>query len=208
MKLKLHHYWRSSCSWRVRIALESKGIVYETMPVNLLKGEQTSAAHLERNPAGFVPALETSAGTLYDSVAIIEWLDETYQDNPLLPQSPIDRAVARAMTAIISSSTQPVQNLKVQQFISDNKEKRARFARHFIAEGLKAYEKAAQKHAGTYSFGGAVTIADLCLIPQLYNARRFQVDLTIYPNCLAIEKNCLDLPAFKNTHPDKFKNGQ
>jgi maleylacetoacetate isomerase len=205
MTVTLHHYWRSSCSWRVRAALDYKGIAYSGVAVDLLSGEQRGPANLSKNPAGFVPSIEINGETYFDSLSIMELLEELYPVNPILPVSPQDRAEVRSIAMIIAAGTQPIQNLKVQSYISNDPAIKQRFANHFIKEGLSAYERAISKTAGSFSFKSTPTIADFCLIPQLYNARRFGVDLTPFPHIRRVESSCMKLPCFQTSHPDNFK---
>ncbi|SMF20734.1 maleylacetoacetate isomerase [Pseudobacteriovorax antillogorgiicola] len=194
-QLTLYHYWRSSCSWRVRWALELKKIPYQSVAVNLLKNEQQDPVYTQKSPAGLVPCLEFGGQYLSESIAILEWLEERYPQMPLLPRNLWDRAKVRELVGLIASDTQPIQNLKVLKFRSSDQKERAVWAKHFISEGLVAYEKAIQKTVGTYSFGGQITFADLCLIPQVYNAHRFNVDMNQLPYCEAIYQRCLKLPS-------------
>lgn len=191
--IKLYHYWRSSCSWRVRWAMSHKQIQYQEVIVNLLKGEQNSPSYLKINPTGSVPCIETGSTRLSESMAIIEWLEETYPQKPLLPLNSRERSLAREYAGIIQS-TQAVQNLRVMKRHSSNRMLQARWARSAISEGLTAFETRLRSTAGTYCLGGNVTIADLFLIPQIYNAYRFQVDMSQYPICERIYRTCLLRP--------------
>ncbi|MCP5463510.1 MAG: maleylacetoacetate isomerase [Deltaproteobacteria bacterium] len=207
MTFTLYHYWRSSCSWRVRWALFYKGLDFTPIAINLLENEQTSAEHLKKNPKGAVPALalnDQNKTVLFESSAIIEFLEETHPSPRLLPKDPLQRAHCRALTQIVNAGIQPLQNLATMKFYSEDPEKRKSWSAHWIQEGLKAYEAAVQKSAGEFSCGNELSMADLFLIPQLYNARRFDVDLTPFPSCLKIEGNALKTESCQKAHPDRF----
>jgi maleylacetoacetate isomerase len=180
-QMTLYHYWRSSCSWRVRWALAIKKLPYHSVPVNLLKGEHQTPDFLKINPLGSVPAIVIGNDSFTQSLAIIEWLDEKYPSNPLLPSSGMDRLKVREMSLVIAADTQPLQNLAPQQYFSSEASRRAEYARHWIGRGLRSYEKHANRVAGSFSFGDSVTMADLCLIPQVYNALRFGTDFSEFP---------------------------
>ena len=200
----LYHYWRSSCSWRVRWALELKNVKYKGVAVNLLNKEQSSRTHLRRNASGQVPCIEIAGRTFSESIAIIEWIDETYKGTPLLPQSAIDRMKVRELVNIVASGIQPLQNLKVQQFITKNTGYEGKeFANHWIADGFRSLERKLEElGAGTYCFGGQITIADLALIPQCYNALRFGIPLYRYPIIKSIYDRCLGTPECKTAAPE------
>jgi maleylpyruvate isomerase len=196
--VKLHGYWRSSSSWRVRIALALKGLAFDNVPVHLLKGEHTADEHRRRNPMAQVPVLELDDGShLVQSVAILEYLEEVHPTPRLLPSSPRDRAVVRAMVEMVNAGIQPLQNmatLKQVRTYADADDKA--WARVFLDRGLQALEEFARPHAGRFLFGDDVTLADCCLVPQLYGARRFGADLEKIPQLLAIESRLVGLPAF------------
>jgi maleylacetoacetate isomerase len=202
----LYHYWRSSSSWRVRFALEVKKIAYEKIAVNLLNGESESAEHLKRNPAGFVPVLKTSDGHLLtESLSIIRYLDELFPEPPLLPGTAYDRAKIWSLAEIINSGTHPLQNLPVLERVSSDKAVQKTWAQHFIRKGLETYEHACSRHAGRYSYGDSLTVADLCLIPQLYNANRYEVDFSDLSAILRVQQTCEILAPYLASHPDRFK---
>lgn len=201
--ITLYQYWRSSCSWRVRWALDLKGVAFNSVIVNLLKGEQNDGGFQQKSPTGQIPCLDVDGKYLVESVAIMEWLEETYPQNPLLPSDPLDRIEVRQMCGIIALGIQPIQNISVLQKISPDKGERAKWARHWIERGFTAYERKASALAGTYSFGGQLTMADICLVPQVYNAHRFQVDMTAYPTMEKIYQHCLTLPSCQKAHPDQ-----
>ena len=211
MSLKLYGYWRSSASYRVRIALNLKGIKYEYIPVHLVNngGEQRSEAYQLLNPSMLVPTLvdDDSDITLNQSLAIIEYLDEAYPDiNALLPQHMVDRAWVRMLAQDIACDVQPLANLRVLNKLKmdfnadDNAAKRWAF--DFIIGGFEALEKRLVTRAGKYAYGYAVTLADLCIVPQVYNALRFNVDMNQFPTINKVYLNCQRLEAFINAAPE------
>ena len=205
--MKLHGYFRSSASYRVRIALNLKGLSTEHLPHHLRKGEQCAPAYLAINPQGLVPTLEDDAGTvLTQSLAIIEWLDEAYPAPPLLPKDPLCRAKVRAFAMALACDVHPVQNLKVLARLRQlgvPEEKVTEWAAWANREGLAACETLVTGEAGPFCFGAAPTIADLCLVPQLANARRFGVDVSVYPRLLKAESAARENKAFADAAPDK-----
>jgi maleylpyruvate isomerase len=205
--MKLHGYYRSTASWRVRIALNLKGLKADHLSRHLRKGEQRAPDYLACNPQGLVPTLEQQDGTaLTQSLAIIEWLDETNPQPPLLPTDPLARAKVRAFAQVIACDTHPVQNLKVLARLRQlglPEETVTAWAAWANTEGLGACEKLIASEAGPFCFGAAPTIADLCLIPQLFNARRFGVDVSAYPRLLKVEAATKDIKAFADATPDK-----
>ncbi len=201
----LYDYWRSSSAWRVRIALHWKGIRFERRVVNLIKdgGEQHAAAFEAMNPSRQVPVLVTDDGrAVAQSMAIMGYLEDRFPTPPLLPADAWLRARARQLAEIVNSGTQPLQNLTVLDRVQAGGLDRNEWARHFIARGLAALEAASQETAATFLVGDAVSLADAYLIPQLYNARRFNVDLAPLPTLVRIESACAALPAFAAAHPD------
>jgi len=204
--MKLHGYFRSSAAYRVRIALNLKGLGAEHLPHHLRKGEQCAPAYLAINPQGLVPALENGGAVLTQSVAIIEWLDETHPNPPLLPQDPLRRAKVRAFALAIACDTHPVQNLKVLARLRElglAEEKVQDWAAWVNREGLSACETLIRDEPGPFCFGDVPTLADLCLVPQLANARRFGVDVSAYPRLLAAEAAAKALTAFADAAPEK-----
>jgi maleylacetoacetate isomerase len=207
-EMTLHGYFRSSAAWRVRIALGLKGIAVRHVFRHLRKGEQASPDHLALNPQGLVPTLEVPGlGPLTQSLAILEWLDETQPGPKLLPSDPWGRARVRALADIVACDIHPIQNLRVLQYLKREmgQEQAAidAWARHWIALGLEAFEtRLAEPATGRFCHGEAAGLADLCLVPQLGNARRFGCDLSAYPRILAIEAACNALPAFAAAVPE------
>ncbi len=201
--MKLYTYFRSSAAYRVRIALALKGVPYDSVPIHLVRNEQASDAYLAVNPQGRIPALDVDGTTLVQSPAIIEFLEEVVPHPPLLPADPIERARVRAVAALIGCDIHPLNNLgplrrlkamgHAQGEIDD-------WIRHWIAEGLRAVE--AMIGEGPFCFGDAPTLADVYLVPQLFNARRFDAPLEAYPRILAAEAACLALPAFRQAAPE------
>ena len=205
--MKLHGYFRSSASYRVRIALNLKGLRVDHLPHHLRKGEQCAPAYLAINPQGLVPTLENDAGAiLTQSLAIIEWLDEIHPTPPLLPKDPLRRAKVRAFAQALACDTHPVQNLKVLARLRElglPEDQITGWAGWANREGLSACEKLIATEAGPFCFGDAPTMADLCLVPQLANARRFGVDVSVFPRLLQAEAAAKALPAFADAAPDK-----
>jgi maleylpyruvate isomerase len=204
--MKLHGYFRSSASYRVRIALNLKGLSAEHLAHHLRKGEQCAPAYLAINPQGLVPTLENQDAVLTQSLAIIEWLDETHPAPPLLPKDPLRRAKVRAFALVLACDTHPVQNLKVLARLRQlglAEEKVTEWAAWANREGLTACETLIAAEAGPFCFGDQPTIADLCLVPQLANARRFGVDLAAFPRLLKAEAAARNIKAFADAAPDR-----
>src|SRR6202140_2690973 len=204
--MKLHGYFRSSASYRVRIALNLKGLGAEHLPHHLRKGEQRDPSYLAINPQGLVPTLQDGDTVITQSLAIIEWLDETHPEPPLLPKDPLARALVRAFAQVLACDTHPVQNLKVLARLRElgvSEEQVTGWAAWANREGLSACEKLPAGEAGPFCFGAAPTIADLCLVPQLANARRFGVDLAAFPRLLGAEEAAKNLKAFADAAPER-----
>jgi len=209
--MKLYTFFRSSASYRVRIALNLKGLSYERAPIHLRRGggEQLSAAYKAINPQALVPALEENGRVLTQSLAIVEYLEETHPEPALLPREPADRALVRSMAMIIACEVHPIQNLRVLNYVKkeyrQTDEQVNHWAQHWIDLGLGALEQmiVAQTQRGKFCFGNTPTLADICLVPQLGNARRYGCDLSKYPAILQIEKHCMAIPAFADAAPEK-----
>lgn len=208
MSLTLYGYWRSSASYRLRIALHLKGVEFEQMPVDLKEGEQRRAEYRERNPQGYVPALVDETGIMTQSPAILEWIEETWPKPALLPADPRERARVRAYAALIGCDIHPIQNLSVLQHVKNEYGQDAEgvqaWARHWITRGLTALEAMAQADArgGPYLWGKTPTMADIYLVPQLYNARRFGVDLDALPALVKADEAARAHPAFAAAAPE------
>jgi maleylpyruvate isomerase len=209
--VKLYTYWRSTSAWRVRIALAWKGLPCEAVAVHLLDGggRQHEAAFRSLNASEQVPVLELDEGSsdghplrIAQSMAILEYLEERHPTPALLPASAWMRARARQLAEIVNSGIQPLQNLYTQQRLKDAGADAEAWNRHFITRGLAALEETALATAKTFLVGDALSFADVYLVPQLYNARRFGVDLAPYPTLTRVEGQCVALPAFQTAHPD------
>ena len=206
MKLVLYDYYRSSASYRVRIALNLKGVDHERVPVNLLDGEQKDEAYRAMNPQGFVPMLEADGARITQSLAIIGWLDRQYPDPHFLPADSLDRAHVVAMAMAIAADIHPLDNLRVLKHLAGlglDQAARDDWYRHWIGEGFEALEALAAPRAGRHLFGDGITVADICLVPQMFNARRFEVDLAPYPALVAADSAATRLDAFAAAHPDR-----
>ena len=203
----LYDYWRSSAAYRVRIALNLKGVDYERRQVDLREDEQKSAEYRSINPQGLVAMLEIDGHRLTQSLGIINYLDLRYPNQPLIPASAADRAHVVALALTVACDIHPLNNLRVLKYLKSelghSQEQVDAWYRHWIAEGLPALEALAAPKAGKFLFGDGPTGADVCLIPQLYNARRFDIPLDAYPTLLRAEENANKLEAFAAAHPDK-----
>lgn len=210
MSRVLHGYFRSSAAYRVRIALNLKGLACERVSVHLRKGEQRADAFLALNPQGMVPALLDGDALLTQSPAILEYLDEAYPDTPrLLPDGAVDRARVRALAAAVACDIHPLNNLRVLQYIQGplgcSPEAMATWYNHWIAEGFRALERmlADDPRTGRFCHGDAPGLADVCLVPQVFNSARHALDLTPYPTIRRIAEACNALEAFQNAHPSR-----
>lgn len=211
MAIRLYSYWRSSAAYRVRIALNLKDLDYETVPVSLAPddAEHRQDAYRRINPQMLVPFLDDGRVAIGQSQAILEYLEETYPQPALLPDSSAGRARVRAFCNLISCDIHPLNNLRVMTYLQEplgaSTEQRDDWYAHWIAEGFQAAEQLAgtSRDGGSYAFGANVTLADALLVPQIYNARRFDVPLDGYPRLLAIDEACNELPAFQKAAPEK-----
>jgi maleylacetoacetate isomerase len=203
----LHDYFRSSAAYRVRIALNLKGIDYDRRPVNLAEGAQQAPAYRELNPQGLVPMLEIDDLRLTQSLSIAVYLDQKYPEPMLMPRDPADGAFVRAMALAVACDIHPLNNLRVLKYLKgelgQNQAAIDRWYAHWVSEGLTALEAMAAPRAGTFLFGDAPTLADVCLVPQLYNARRFSVPLDPYPTLRRADAAAGALPTFAAAHPDR-----
>jgi len=214
--MQLYSYFRSSAAYRVRIALNLKGLPYETVPVHLLKdgGQQLAPAYRELNPSALVPTLVNGDLALGQSLAIIEYLDETHPQAPLLPSDPAGRARVRAIAQSIACDLHPLNNLRVLKYLKHEmkveEEAKNAWYRHWVRVGLDSLEAmlANSPQTGRFCHGDAPTLADLCLVPQLYNARRFDCDLSGVPTLVRIDEACRALPAFDAAAPEKQPDAQ
>lgn len=207
--LKLYDYFRSSASFRVRIALNLKGLDYQAIPIHLLNngGEQFSDAYQKINPQCLVPALQEGNTILTQSLAIIEYLEDCYPSPALFTDNPYTNALIRSFALTIAADIHPLNNLRVIKYLTSefniSDEQKTRWYHHWMAKGFSALEKQLNTHqlSGLYCFGNQPTLADICLIPQMYNARRFALDLNPYPALVNIDKNCQKLAAFTDAFP-------
>jgi maleylacetoacetate isomerase len=203
----LFDYFRSSAGYRVRIALNLKGIGYESVPVNLLKGEQREPEHRARNPQGMVPMLEVDGRRITQSLAIIDYLDSTRPDPPLVPRDPAEAAHVRALALTIACDIHPLNNLRVLKYLTgplgQEEAAKTEWIAHWVSEGFAALEALSAGHAGRFLAGDAPTLADVCLVPQMFNARRFNVPVDAYPTLVRADAEATRLDAFAAAHPDR-----
>jgi len=206
MELTLFDYYRSSASYRVRIALNLKGAKYDRVPVNLLESEQQGEAYRARNPQGFVPMIEAGGTRIAQSLAIIDWLDATLPAPAFYPADAEERAHVLALALTVACDIHPLNNLRVLKHLSAmgiDQAGRDEWYRHWVREGLAGLEAMAAPRAGRFLFGDTVTAADICLVPQLYNARRFEVVLDAFPTLLRADAAATTLEPFAAAHPDR-----
>ncbi|MDQ2859269.1 MAG: maleylacetoacetate isomerase [Pseudomonadota bacterium] len=211
--LILHGYWRATAPYRVRIALHLKGLAFEDAPVNLRGAEQRGEAYRVLNRQGLVPALETGGAVLTQSVAILEWLEETHPEPHLLPPDPESRAIVRAMAAIVACDIHPLNNLRVLQTLVDlgfpmGSPAQRTWGARWIEDGFAALESMVARHGAGFAFGDRPTLADCCLIPQIWSSSRFEVDMTAYPALAAVAARAAAHPAFQAAHPDRQPGGR
>lgn len=203
----LYDYYRSSAAYRVRIGLNLKGVAYGSVDVSLLNGDQRSPEHLARNPQGFVPVLDVGEGVLTQSLAILDYLDAKHPEPRFVPADPLARSRTLAMALTVACDIHPLNNLRVlnhlKRELSVEEEARNDWYRHWVVQGFDALE--AMGGDGPYLGGDAPDMADICLVPQMYNARRFEVDLTPYPKLVAADAAAQAIEAFAAAHPDRVK---
>jgi maleylacetoacetate isomerase/maleylpyruvate isomerase len=205
--MKLYNYFRSSASFRVRIALALKGLPYDYVPVHLVKGEHKQAGYAAVSPSGLVPTLETDEGQLLgQSMAIIEYLDETHPEPPLLPADSLGRAQVRALAQLIACEIHPLNNLRVLKYLvrelKVEEEAKNTWYRHWVRSGLQAFEAELQRlPAGRFCYGNTPTLADCCLVPQVFNGQRFKVDFSGLTRTMAAFDACMQHPAFQQAQP-------
>ena len=215
-QLRLYSYWRSSAAYRVRIGLNLKGLRYETVPVHLVRdgGEQHQADYAALNPQQLVPTLTHGVRVIRQSLAILEYLDEAWPSPRLLPMTARDRARVRSLAQLVAADIHPLNNLRVLQYFEKTwsvpQAERDEWVKHWIVEGFDAMEALLANDAatGTYCHGQTPGLADCCLVPQVFNARRFGVDMAAFPTIVRIEQACLELPAFADARPEKQPDAQ
>ncbi|ABV86777.1 maleylacetoacetate isomerase [Shewanella pealeana] len=210
--MKLYGYWRSSAAYRVRIAMNLKSLAAEQVSVHLVKdgGEQHSREYQQINTQELVPSLMIDDNgqqrVLTQSLAIIEYMEEVYPEVALLPSAPFDKSIVRAMALTVACEVHPLNNLKVLQYLANEldttDEKKAAWYHHWVQEGFSALEKQLEQHSGLFCFGDTPSLADICLVPQVYNAKRFKVDMSPYPNIERINVHCLTQQAFIDAIPE------
>ena len=206
--INLYSYWRSSAAYRVRIALNWKGLPYETIPVHLVKegGQQHQLPYKELNPQELVPTIQLDGMTLGQSMAILEYLEEHYPERPLLPADNAERATVRAFALAVACDIHPLNNLRVLQYLtkelSVDEQQKQHWYSHWILHGFSALEAQLKNTTSTFCFGDEFSLADVVLIPQVYNAHRFNVSLNDFPNISRIYDNCLEVPAVQNAAPE------
>lgn len=206
--MKLYNYFRSSAAFRVRIALNLKGLEYDSIPKAFARNEHRAADYLAVNPQGLIPALEVDGATISQSLAIIEYLNDLHPQPPLLPADPLARAQVRSMVLAIACDIHPLNNLRLLNYLRDNlgqdDDGVNTWYRHWVTEGFRGLELQVAEHSSAqrHCFGDSLSLADLYLVPQMYNARRFKVDLTAFPTLVAISTHLESWPAFAAARPE------
>lgn len=212
MNLRLHSYWRSGAAWRVRIALAIKGLDHATITHDLRRGAQRDGGYLAINPQGLVPAVQAGSETLTQSLAILEWLEERYPAPALLPAGIAARARVRAMAQVIACDIHPLNNLRVLSHLRDGlgatEDQVSAWIARWISEGFGALEQMVAGHGGQFASGDTPTIADCCLVPQVYSARRFGVDMAAFPAIAAVDRHCSSLAPFLAAAPASQPDGE
>ncbi|MEW6981777.1 maleylacetoacetate isomerase [Colwelliaceae bacterium 6471] len=212
--MKLYGYWRSSAAYRVRIALHLKDIDFESIPVHLVKngGEQHQSEYIALNPHQLVPTLVDGELVLNQSLAILDYIDAKYPNQALYPSDMLERALVQSLALDVACEIHPVNNLRVQQYLVDelgvSDAQKLAWSHHWMAKGFAAIEEKITKTAGQYCFGDVVTIADICLVPQVYNAKRFNLDMSAYPTIERVVQACNQLPAFIRALPENQADAQ
>ncbi|MBA6389223.1 maleylacetoacetate isomerase [Colwellia sp. BRX10-3] len=212
--MKLYGYWRSSAAYRVRIAMHLKGLAFESIPVHLVKegGEQHKNEYAELNPTHLVPTLIDEDVTLHQSIAIIEYLDEKYPSVAIYPKNIVAKAKVKALALDVACEIHPVNNLRVQQYLVKNyslqESDKLNWSHHWMNLGFTAVEQQLKVNSGTYCFGDNITMADICLVPQVYNAYRFNLDMSKFPNICRVAQNCNKHPAFIAALPENQADAQ
>jgi maleylacetoacetate isomerase len=206
--MRLYSFFLSSAAFRVRIALNLKGVDYETVPVNLARGEHREADFLATNPQATVPVIDDDGTILWQSLAIIDYLDARFPLPRLIPAEPVARARVQALAQLIVCEMHPLNNLRVRNYLRDelklDKAQASRWYKHWIAEGFASLEALVRRFSGgAYCYGDAVSVADVCLVPQIYNARRFDTDLAPYPTLVRIADRLRGEPAFARAAPEE-----
>lgn len=205
--MKLYSYFRSSAAYRVRIALNLKQLDYAIQPVHLLKNEQQQESYIAFNPSQLVPSLIDQDQSFIQSLNILEYLEERYPSLPLLPTDLVERSKVRAFSQTIACDIHPLDNLRVLKYLKHelavNDEQKNQWYQHWIIEGFKSLEMQLKDSNGQFCFGTQATFADCCLIPQVYNAKRFNVDISDFPKIQSIDQHCLSLPAFLRATPEQ-----
>ena len=203
----LYDYYRSSAAYRARIALNLKGVDYESRSINLAEGAQKAEEYRSVNPQGLIPTLEIDGHLITQSLAIAVYLDQTHPEPPLMPRDPADGAHVRALAMTIACDIHPLNNLRVLKYLTGelglSEEQKNRWYAHWVREGFDALEAMASARSGDFLFGDAPTLADVCLVPQMYNARRFDVPVDDYPTLMRADGNATKLEAFAKAHPDE-----
>ena len=210
--MKLTTYFRSTAAYRIRIALNLKDIDHDLLPLNLFTGEQQSPTFLNTNPNGLIPVLQIGGEYLTQSMAILEYLEEVHPKMPLLPKDPIHRSHVRALAHSITSDIHPLNNLRVQQYLGNemglSDDSKLQWYQHWVAIGFAALETRLEQSAGAFCFGDKLSFADVCLIPQVYNAHRFNCPMTNYPTINRLNRDCLKLASFAKAAPEQQGDAQ